>query len=88
MIPKTFPEQNTTFQAEGCLDLPAFVGENWIVTAWEVTDEDLEIMRKTKTIYMRVWGKGIQPCLLQTDLPFRDENSFEELDGIIEENES
>lgn len=50
MIPVNFPEQNCTYKADGCLDLPALqcMSEQFqapeIISCWELTDEEIVTM--------------------------------------------
>lgn len=76
ILPKQFPEQNITYMAEGCGDLPAYKGDGVIITAWKLSDEDIEILQKTKTLYMSLWGQGMPPVGLYTGYPFRDTSEY------------
>lgn len=52
MNPVNFPEQNCTYIADGCLDLPALqcVSEQFlapeIISCWELSDEEIVLMLK------------------------------------------
>lgn len=47
-------------------------GSGWPVTisAWVVTDEDLERIKKDRTIYLRVYGKGHPVVAMDTKNPW------------------
>jgi hypothetical protein len=75
MKPVPFPGQNTVFgesqpeyQPLPALKMPTADGE--VITCWEVTDDDLEIIQKTRRIYLsQLTFKGkLQPVMLMTDL--------------------
>lgn len=52
------------------LPLPALVHDDKVITCWEVTDEDLERIKKDRKIYLEIWTfkKPLQPVRLYTDL--------------------
>lgn len=79
MTPKDFPEKNMTFVAEGCLDLPAYKGDGVIVTAWELTEEELDILTRTRTVYLMVVGQGTPPVSLMAEYPFKDKSEYPDL---------
>jgi hypothetical protein len=79
MTPKTFPEQNMKFVHEDCADLPAFVGAGQVISAWEITDEELEVLQRTKTVYLSVWGQGTPPVALYAQYPFTDQSEYPEI---------
>ena len=60
---------NVVFEAGGCHDLPARMYEDngipVIETTWELTDEQIEQILKTKQISIAVIGKSIQPISVQ-----------------------
>jgi len=60
---------NVIFKLDGCQDLPAKVYEEEgipiIETVWELTDEQIEQIVKTKQISIAVIGKSIQPISVQ-----------------------
>jgi hypothetical protein len=75
MKPVPFPGQNIVFgetQPEykplPALLLPGKEGE--VITCWELTDEDLEQISKTKKIYLAqfTFGHRLQPITLLADL--------------------
>lgn len=74
MRPVKFEEANVVMKAppgeeENVFDMPAFRDKGNIVSCWELTDEEVEEIVKTKRIYALM--KGIQPpMLLQIDTPF------------------
>lgn len=84
MIPIDFPERNLTLTAEGCKDLPCWHGPNQFISCWELTDEDLDILMRTKKLYLSVLGSGHPPVDIVAAFPFVDNSEFPEL---IEEKE-
>lgn len=48
MIPVKFPEQNSVYKRESCMDLPTFQGYNdqfnapEITSCWEFTDDEIQ----------------------------------------------
>lgn len=67
-------ETNITFVAEGCGDLPATRafdenGASYIITAWEISPEELKKLQETGIIYLSVIGNGIPPVFLTADNP-------------------
>lgn len=62
---------NVVFTAEGCYDLPATRcvspdGKEEIETVWELSDEEVEQIRKEKKIYLYIFGRSMPPVCLQT----------------------
>lgn len=67
-------ETNITFVAEGCGDLPATKaydenGATYIITAWEISPDELKKLQETGIIYLSVIGNGIPPVFLTADNP-------------------
>lgn len=63
-----FEECNTTFAKDQpeYLPLPAYLKpgkESEVVSCWELTDEEIEKLKKTKRIYLSLWtfGNALQP---------------------------
>lgn len=60
---------NVVFRAGGCHNLPARMYEEngipIVETTWELTDEQIEQITKTKQISIAVIGKSIQPISVQ-----------------------
>lgn len=76
MKPVKFPESNKTFTKpegwtdEECRPLPVFQNDQQIISCWEVTDEDIEKMKKTKRIWLQIWANGQPPVWVSPDYPF------------------
>ena len=74
---------NITYTAEGCFDLPATILDNpqtggqEVETVWELSDEELERVKKDKRIYLYIMGTRVPPVLLSTE-SFRGEVSENE----------
>ena len=69
---------NVVFTLEGCGDLPAVAahdenGMNYIITAWEITPEELEKVKETGIIYLSVVGTQIPPVALLVENPMIEE---------------
>lgn len=61
---------NCVYTLEGCHDLPATnfhsnVGEG-VEVCFEVSDEELEEIKKSKRIYLDILGRGVPPMCLNT----------------------
>jgi len=41
-----------------------------IISAWELSDEDLELIKTTKVVYLRVQGSAQPPVFLEVKSPF------------------
>ncbi|GAB3272738.1 hypothetical protein GCM10027347_44560 [Larkinella harenae] len=77
MRPVEFPEQNGVLgppqqwpddQPE-VVPLPVF-RDGWnVISCWELTDDEIEVMRVTKRIYIGVVGGPSQPPIFATALP-------------------
>ena len=70
---------NTTYVRHDCNDLPgaAYKYEDEtpaIETCWELTDEELEILKKTKKVYVQQEGKTLPPMMLSVESVFGDSN--------------
>lgn len=69
MFPVTFPEQNSVFRKDGCMDLPALQEYNHkfdtmeVTSCWEFTDDELvQILKEVKAgkrpqIFLSVIGE-------------------------------
>ena len=74
MKPIKTDETNATFVADGCGDLPAVKaydedGVNYIISAWEVSPEELKKIQETGIVYLSVIGENIPPVFLTADNP-------------------
>lgn len=75
MFPVTFPEQNSVFRKDGCMDLPALQEHNpefdtmEVTSCWKFTDDELvQILKEVKAgkrpqIFLSVIG-GQPPVAL------------------------
>ena len=66
------------FNLDGCGDLPAVAahdenGVNYIISAWEITPEELEKVKETGIIYLSVVGTQIPPVALLVENPMIEE---------------
>jgi len=73
MKPIEFPEQTDVIAKDQpeYLPLPAYQGAEHgeIITCWELTDEELEDLKKTKKLWLSMWtfGYPLQPVMLSVD---------------------
>ena len=63
---------NITYVADGCRDLPAtlFIDRNGnyeVETVWDLTDEEVEQIVKSKRLYLYIMGASVPPLLLTTE---------------------
>ena len=66
---------NSVFGLEGCEKLPAEVyAEQWedkevlcVQTVWQLSDDDLETIKKTKKIFVSTVGEAPQPISLDVE---------------------
>lgn len=71
-----FPEVDTIAIADGCFDLPmcqAVSGEEQtprLITCWELTDEEMEIIKKTRCVWLHVCAARTPPVLVDVHNPF------------------
>lgn len=83
MTPKDFPEANSTFLApDGMPDvrpLRAFVGEGGVISCWEITDADMDIIQNTRQIWLYVMMNFQPPISLFAEMPFTPPVEFPEL---------
>ena len=73
MVPIKTPYSNALFCKEGCEDLPGThyryehdnaPGEIGIETVWQLSPEELEIVKQTGRIYLYTVGSTIPPVFL------------------------
>ena len=67
-------DTNVVFTLDGCGDLPAVAahdenGMNYVITAWEVTPDDLKKLNETGILYVSVMGTSVPPMALEVDNP-------------------
>lgn len=70
MIPVKTETTNAVFVAECCEDLPATTchddnGINYVETCWELSDEELAEVIKTKRIYVNTIGTEVNPIRVE-----------------------
>ncbi|MGE0294925.1 MAG: hypothetical protein AB7P97_21470 [Hyphomonadaceae bacterium] len=82
--PTKFDEQNVQLGAPGCSDLPARYENGLFVSCWELTDEQIEVILKTRTVWLGVQASGHPPVWLTVALPFRSPEDWPELLGGAE----
>lgn len=84
MKPIPFPQQNmeynkpTLMTDAQCNTLPAFKGEDSegfpvVISCWELSEEDITQLVKTKTVYLTVVSRGMPPISLQVETPFEND---------------
>lgn len=69
---------NTIFKRPDCNDLPGAAyqyedGTPAIETCWELSDKELEIINKTKRIYVQQQGETLPPMALTVESVFEGE---------------
>lgn len=70
MIPLYFPGHNIIFgkNQEGIQPLPAIINQDGrVITCWQLTDEEIEIIKKSKCLFIGVetFNQPLQPLYLQ-----------------------
>lgn len=63
---------NITYVADGCGDLSATLFEDQsgnyeVETVWELTDEEVEQIRKEKKLYLYIQGGQVPPLLISAE---------------------
>ena len=61
---------NTVLEAPNCAELPVFIGENQIVSVWELSGDEMMSVLQTGKVYLRVMGTRQPPIALQVETPF------------------
>lgn len=69
MAPIRTDYSNVTYTAEGCFDLPGTIasrqdGSEEIETVWELTDEEIEQVKKDRRVYLYIMGRQVPPVFL------------------------
>ena len=78
-----FDEQNITWRGDGKLigDLPAYMNEELTLSCWEISEEELKVLIKTRKLWMFQWnhGKPLQPQSVAVENPFqpKDDELYE-----------
>lgn len=80
MKPIETKETNVVFTLKGCGDLPAVAahdedGVNYVITAWEISPEELDRIRETGVIWLSVVGTQVPPLALLADNPMIGDES-------------
>ena len=57
LAPKSMPP-------EECGDLPIFNANNQIISCFRLTDEELEIVKKTGCVWLSVFGQKMPPVMI------------------------
>lgn len=78
--PRKFDQQNITFTAEGCHDLPAKIDEDGITSCWEFTPEELKQIFKHGCVFVRQTGPVCHPILVMAPID-SDENESVKIDA-------
>ena len=84
MKPIEMPETNAVFKLEGCGDLPVVkahnpeTGQSCIISAWEVSPEDLKLLVNTGIIYLCILGTLLPPLFLSVENPIEPAEPIEE----------
>ncbi len=78
MRPVTNKNTNKLYIRQDCNDLPGAAyqyedGTLAIETCWELSDEELEIIKKTKRIYVQQQGETLPPMALTVESVFEGE---------------
>ena len=78
MKPIETKDTNVIYTLTGCGDLPAVAahdqhGTNYVISAWEISPEELERVKETGIIYLSIVGTGVPPLLLTVDNPMIEE---------------
>lgn len=75
MKPIETPETNAVFKLEGCGDLPAAKahdpesGQSYVISAWEISPEELKILNETGILYLSIMGNSVPPVALSVENP-------------------
>lgn len=81
--PISFAQANRKFgppegmTEEQCGELHAFVGADpngvpVIISCFELSDEDIETLKKTKVLWLWVFGQGMPPVAITSEKPFNE----------------
>ena len=93
MKPVGFKEQTTLFakpksMMEGeCGTLPAHIDllKNITTSCWEFSDEEIEVIKKTKKIWLTTFAVPPPPVTLQVNSPFEKVNKSASIDEFLTE---
>ena len=70
-------DTNAVYTLDGFGDLPAVQahdenGVNYVISAWEISPEELEKLKETGIIYLSVVGMCVPPVALSADNPVEE----------------
>lgn len=91
MNPINFPQANEIhgppegMTEDECMDLPVCHGHTpdlheAFISCWKLTDEELEILTKTRKVWVWQFGNFVQPISIDAVNPFEEEKSNEKCD--------
>lgn len=89
MKPKNFEEANINYTKpegwtdEQCVTLPAFKNDEVIISCWEISDEELEVLKVTKEIWFYLHAPVQVPIILTADNPFQTESAIEQRKQVL-----
>jgi len=67
MKPVNFPGSNLLLVAEDCDDLPAIRENGCILTLWQPSDKERELISQGKGVWLCVWGEQHPPVLIMAE---------------------
>ena len=74
MTPVRFAQCNIVMQApkdmSECCDVHAYRDEQYCITAWRPSPEELVKLNLGEPVYLTCWGGGMPPVSLSADDPF------------------
>lgn len=74
MTPKDFPQANKTFGKgqEKYQPLPVLVNGSSIISCWELSEDDIKEVLRTKCVWVQqlTFGKPFQPLSVTAQVPF------------------
>lgn len=82
--PIDFEEANKKMVADGCGDLPVFHAGSLYLSCWKLTEEQVEVIAKTKCVWLGVFGAGQPPVYLTVELPFTSPSDWPEQIGGVD----
>lgn len=80
---------NVTLRAKGCRDLPLQTDGNSVLITWELSDEEIELLTKTKRLYQIIHHKpsDFPPLSLSPVNPLENLSNGEETQEETKEQE-
>lgn len=83
--PINFTEANAVYKLGDNPDqnLPAFKDAQSIISCWELEDSDIEQIKETKKMWVRIYAAGQPPICLHVEHPFIPEpaNMIQEIEA-------